>query len=480
MKLDFLQEPELEFGDGKHIDIRFGLMNYGVLDYTSPLAPKSIRLGLVGTQQTIEDIIHWLERCQNGIAAKPSKYPNLFPRFPGFGPDSTFYTSLVIDPQLHRPIQQREFDVLVQKANPDQVIIEAVHLFIAELEYLTQNTNADVLMCAMPMSLLEAIKGSSDGDVDSDDNRPEADTRLDFHDMLKAKAMSLRKPTQLVWPMTYDNSKRRLQRRGDKVQQLQDEATRAWNIYTALYYKAGGKPWRLERNASQLTACYVGIGFYKTLDESRLLTSAAQVFNERGDGVIVRGGVATISKDDLQPHLQASDAYTLLDNALATYALEHHTSPARVVIYKTSICSGEELDGFMGVARDWRIYSIDIISISETFTRLYRAGIYPPLRGTFLSLDDQTHILYTRGSIDFFSVYPGMYVPRPLLFRCEHTEQTPRFLAQEILALTKMNWNSTQFDNFEPITVRAARQVGTILKYINEGEPAQTNYKFYM
>ena len=26
---------------------------------------------------------------------------------------------------------------------------------------------------------------------------------------------------------------------------LQDEATRAWNFHTALYYKAGGTPWRL-------------------------------------------------------------------------------------------------------------------------------------------------------------------------------------------------------------------------------------------
>lgn len=479
MKLDFLPEPELEFGTGKHIDIRFGLMNYGTLDHSSSLAPKVIRLGIVGTQQTIEDIHRWLERCQNGVTAKLSKYPNLFPGFPGFGPDSTFYSTLVTDSQLHRSIHQREFDKLTQKADSDEVIVEAVRLFMTELEYLTQNTNADVLMCAMPMSLLEAIKGNPESDIDSDDNKLDVDTKFDFHDMLKAKAMVLRKPTQLVWPMTYDNSKRRPQKRKGRVQQLQDEATRAWNIYTALYYKAGGKPWRLERNASQLTACYVGIGFYKTLDESKLLTSAAQVFNERGDGVIVRGGVATISKDDLQPHLQKSDAYTLLDNALTTYALEHHTSPARVVVYKTSTCSEEELNGFLEVARSWRIYSIDIVSISEALTRLYRVGVYPPLRGTFLSLDDQTHILYTRGSVDFFSVYPGMYVPRPLLFRCEHTEQTPRFLAQEILALTKMNWNSTQFDNLEPITIRAARQVGAILKYVGEGD-VQTNYKFYM
>ena len=40
------------------------------------------------------------------------------------------------------------------------------------------------------------------------------------------------------------------------------------------------------RDAAALTTCFVGISFYRTLDNSRLLTSVAQVFNERGEGVI--------------------------------------------------------------------------------------------------------------------------------------------------------------------------------------------------
>jgi hypothetical protein len=73
-----------------------------------------------------------------------------------------------------------------------------------------------------------------------------------------------------------------------------------------------------------------------------------------------------------------------------------------------------------------------------------------------------------------------MYVPRPLEFKCENTEQTPRFLAQEILALTKMNWNNTQFDNSEPIVLKAARRVGDILKYVDEDHVMQSRYSFYM
>ena len=261
---------------------------------------------------------------------------------------------------------------------------------------------------------------------------------------------------------------------------MQDGATRAWNIYTALYYKAGGTPWRIVRDPAQFTACYIGVSFYKTLDNSRLMTSTAQVFNELGDGIILRGGAAVISKDDRQPHLQKDDAFALLNSALKAYRAEHRTLPARVVLHKTSPYSQSELEGFREALRAQNVESVDFVSTNDSFTRLYRPGKYPPLRGTLLSLSERNHVLYTRGAVDFFATYPGMYIPRPLGFRCEEVERTPRFLAQEILALTKMNWNNTQFDNDEPITVKAARKVGGILKYVGENDLIQSRYSFYM
>ncbi len=38
-KLHLIDEPELEFGTGKHIDIRYGLRNHGPLDMDDPKAP---------------------------------------------------------------------------------------------------------------------------------------------------------------------------------------------------------------------------------------------------------------------------------------------------------------------------------------------------------------------------------------------------------------------------------------------------------
>ena len=100
MKIELLPEPELEFGVDNHIDIRFGLMNYGPVDYDSPLAPKEIKVGIVGTPESVEGVHRWLERCREEIAAKPSSQLNLFPKFPGFRADSGFQSTLVLDSRL--------------------------------------------------------------------------------------------------------------------------------------------------------------------------------------------------------------------------------------------------------------------------------------------------------------------------------------------------------------------------------------------
>lgn len=487
MKVDFLEEPELEFGTGRHVDIRFGLMHHGPLDGASPLAPKEIKLGIIGTTETVEGVRTWLDRCRDGIDAKKSNQPNLFPRFPGYGPDTNLRASIVMNSQLEKTILQREFDELCKSKNPAQAVRNAVELFFHELQELKEK-NVDVLMCALPMNLLnymmdagEAEEKEEKTEGEDDEEDKSSKQKVDFHHLLKARAMTLGKPIQIILPPTYDESKRRKQRRRkEDTKQLQDEATRAWNIYTALYYKAGGTPWRLVRDPSQLTVCYVGVSFYKTLDESRLLTSTAQIFNERGDGIILRGGNARVSKDDRQIHLQQQGAFELLDKALKSYRDEHRNLPARIALYKTSGYNEEELEGFRGALKEHRVDSVDFISMRDSFTRLFRNGRYPPLRGTFLTEDEISHVLYTRGGVDFFSTYPGMYVPRPLGFRCEDAEQTPKFLAHEILSLTKMNWNNTQFDNDEPITVKAARNVGNILKYVGENDPIQARYSFYM
>lgn len=481
MKIDYLAEPELEFGGGlPHVDIRFGLMQHGPFDSGKADAPQKIKLGIVGNAATIEGLWHWLQSCKQGIAAKvKNKQPNLFPKYPGSTDGSQFCCELVSEANFQRVIAPSEFEGLTRLKDRNARVTAAVDLYLSEIEYLAKKRVVNVIACSIPLSLVSLMEGD-DGEPEQGKTARRRSTNFDFHHLLKAKSMAFGVPIQIVLPSTYDESQKLKSKGGRSERTLQDEATRAWNIHVALYYKAGGTPWRLRRDSAKLRTCFVGISFYEALSRSHVATSIAQVFDELGDGIILRGAKAVLSKDDRTPHLAEQDAATLLESALRVYKREHRTLPARIVIHKTSKFNEEELKGFEAATTKLAISSLECLSLAASHIRLFRKGAYPPHRGTFLSLDDANHVLYTRGSVDFFETYPGMYVPRSLAFCCAKIEQTPRVLATEILELTKMNWNKTQFDSRDPITIRAARQVGNILKYLGDSEPIENRYSFYM
>lgn len=446
---------------------------------------------MVGTPETVEKLVGWLERCGAGVPAKESKQPNLFPRFPGFAVGGPFDSTLSVDDRVAIELPRGEIGKVIARGGGPGAVQDAVELFIAGLLRACENGPVDVLVCAPPHDLLSSLE---DGDTridpleagldEASDEQPaeKNQRRPAFHDLLKARGMSLAVPIQMIRQETYDESVRRVRKSGKAgaSKPMQDPATRAWNFFTALYYKAGATPWRLPRSAADLTTCFLGVSFYRSPDEARVMASVAQVFNERGEGMIVRGGLALLGKQDRQPHLDEKDSASLLKGALAAYRDEHHTSPARVVIHKTSGFSEAELDGFRRTAAEDRISDLDLVSVRRSSVRLFRTGSYPPLRGTWVELDPRTALLYLRGSVDFFATYPGLYVPRALEYSCVETRSTPRALAEEMLALSKLNWNNTQFDGGEPITVRAARRVGDILKNIPEGAPMKARFRFFM
>ena len=129
------------------------------------------------------------------------------------------------------------------------------------------------------------------------------------------------------------------------------------------------------------------------------------------------------------------------------------------------------LKGFESATSTAGVSTLDCVTVHDTDIRLFRQGLYPPHRGTMVSLSKTEHLLYTRGSVEYYQTYPGLYVPQPLKITTEHAEGSPTMIAEEILALTKMNWNNTQFDGKYPITLHCARRVGSILKYLASSCP---------
>jgi hypothetical protein len=298
---------------------------------------------------------------------------------------------------------------------------------------------------------------------------------LNFHDLFKAQAIDLQLPCQLSRPDTYGAAPvGRLRGR-----RLQDKPTTAWNFHTALYYKAGGVPWRLARQPAVLTTCYVGVSFFRSVAGDKLMTSVAQVFDERGEGLIVQGGSASYDKDDRSPHLSKEDAQELLANGLASYRREHKTMPARLVMHKTSYFNADEKAGFRQAAENEKLNVLDLVSVRRSGARILRAGNSPMVRGTAMLFDDKSGIVYLKGTVPYFQVYPGAYIPRALEFVREDGETSASDLARELVGLSKLNFNNTQFDSGDPITVRAARRVGDILKHVPSGKKVNARFRYF-
>ena len=154
--------------------------------------------------------------------------------------------------------------------------------------------------------------------------------------------------------------------------------------------------------------------------------------------------------------------------------------PSRLVLHKTSNYSDNELKGFNRAILENKISSADYVTILKSNIRLYRDGNYPPRRGTLLSLTEKHHIFYTRGTVEYFKTYPGKYIPQPLDIRIFRCDSSINLIMSEILSLTKMNWNNTQFDRKYPITVESAKKVGDIMKYISKDKAPEIRYSFYM
>ena len=200
-----------------------------------------------------------------------------------------------------------------------------------------------------------------------------------------------------------------------------------------------------------------------------------------GRNVILRGTPVKTDKEDRKPYLDSTQAYDLISSAVNEYRIAMNTNPARLVIHKTSQFHKEEIEGVEGVSEDLRIQLMDMISINDSNIRLFRRGSYPPYRGSMIKFDSQNKcLLYTRGSVPFFQTYPGKYIPQPIEVQAYKSESSPNQICEEILALTKMNWNNTQFDRKYPITIECARNVGKIIKYLAPTDTPQVNYRFYM
>lgn len=275
IKLRQLLEPMLEFGGaGVFTDPRDGLRQGGPFDLRFGAARSNqVNVGLVGSRPMVEKTSAWLHRCKGPLAADTGK--TRYPTFPGFA--ELFRASLILDARWTVCFGETpdELEDALAEKHPPTRFSRVLNLYSNGIRRLAQLEGArpDVIMCCLPERVVDTCwsvdntptkeermvakalekrreKGEPDlFDLMATEEQPEDLLSRDFRRAVKAQAMHYRIPVQIATDdlVTDQDSN-------------QGPATRAWNSSVALYYKAGGIPWRMRLEGPE--TCFVGVTFH--------------------------------------------------------------------------------------------------------------------------------------------------------------------------------------------------------------------------
>lgn len=479
-------EPSILVGDGKTApDPKAGIAMWGPLWQGDGPSLGEMRIGIIGSGETVQLAQQWLTRCRRAIEPVSSADPVLFPSFPGMESETGFACRMDFPPVLAEVLPSGDLARITRAPDRDHAVEAAASILRDRMDALSDRAvRPSLVIVALPEDVRAAAgagRGPRRAGVGRRRAKPTPQLSLNFldprtpepfahsrtlHRVVKAEGMRVGIPTQLAWPRTFLGGNR-----------VQDDATRAWNFCVAAYYKAGGIPWRVSGLDSG--TCYVGISFYVPVGaDDHLQTSMAQAFSDRGEGTVLRGAPVDWDPHRGPPTLPRDHACKLLRDVLAQYEKHHRRTPTRAVVYKSSRMADEELQGFQD-ALGGAVPYYDFLSIVPSHIRFLRAGKEPPIRGTVIEVEQNRYVVYTRGYIPYLGVYPGLRIPVPLDVR-HHGTRPVTDVVRELLALTRLNWNSADFASSEPITLGFARSVGLVLSELPEDIEPETAFRFYM
>ena len=501
--ISVLDEPLLEFGNGQQVvDPHAGLTLFGPVDAAMPGQPTQIAYGVAGPQEGLAAFAQFsacLAQPIVSVTFGPPQTANkdrlLWPPFPGFR--AAFACDWPAAPVFTRSIDRSALLVAARHKDQHQRAYDVVNMYLDALRIAAERDSPPaVAICVVPDEVyancrpLSRVKGGTGAATTKkqriarresadlfDAYAPDQyDYSVDFRRQLKARAMEYNIPIQIVRESTLRLDEPERRERG--LTKLSD---RAWNLATAIYYKAVRQPWRIA--GARPGVCYVGIAFRRAEADGdpRSACCAAQMFLQNGDGVVFQGRYGPwYSPADNSFHLDAGAAEQLLHGVLNAYSEQGGGPLAEIFLHSRSQISVVEMEGYRRAApADVALVGIRVRPSTDP-VRLYRAGAWPVLRGTLWVTGRRGANLWASGFKPAVLTYDGWEVPKPLQLRIEHGDADIRQVALDILALTKLNYNACKIGDAEPVTVRFSDAVGEILI----GNPTipvrKSAFKFYL
>ena len=236
-----------------------------------------------------------------------------------------------------------------------------------------------------------------------------------------------------------------------------DQCKVMWGLSTSLYAKATGVLWQ-PVTLNKDTA-FVGVSYALSKNKG-ICIGCSQLFDSTGTGIrLLLRKIDDPGYFGRNPYMKSDEARSMM-SALRDqyYKCDPTNQLKRIVVHKTTPFTSEEIKGFTQALEG--IDDIELLQIQEYSPwRAIRfdspdykgeSARFAIHRGTALPLDSDCFLLWTHGCIQHndlsgagYNYYKGgRGVPSPLLIKRFYGKASGDVLVNEIMMLTKMNWNS--------------------------------------
>ena len=451
-------EPYLQFKrelDAVHPEPRYGLKNYGPLDFNTGRRPTEfgIQAGLICKEKDRKRVLAFL----NGLEKSwDPKMKGSKVKYSGFEDIYKAPLNLPTDEEVII-INDEEIGWTLENDDPFNAI---VHLFRQKIEdHQSIAPEKNVLVVHIPEDFAKYFKYA---------NR-------DLRNEVKAICVSRKQKTQIITERTLQSTY---------------PCDNYWNLSIGFYVKAGGMPWKVAGRENY--NCYIGISFGidQTGEKQVILIGLAEVFDEFGEHVTIEAVDCSAEENEFilladGYHINKQKSQELMTMAINRYKEWRNRSPELTTVHKTSSFKTGEKEGFLeGISGSSNLVHLKY----KTDLKLIPDGGYPPRRGVFWKIDDQTSLLYTTGVVAinkpneyiFDETYPGIGTARPVELSIDHSISDAKTIALDVLKLTKMNLNTTRLMSRRPITTSLSRKVVNVLKTGIRPEEIYKDFRYYI
>jgi len=305
--------------------------------------------------------------------------------------------------------------------------------------------------------------------------------RFDLHNFVKAFCAPQGIATQFLEEDTLENS-------------LQCRIR--WWLSLALYVKSMRTPWVLSSLDSD--SAFVGLGISldrKASKGNHVILGCSHLYNAQGQGLQFR-----LSKIE-NPVFRHKNAFMSYDDARRVgetirqlFWESQFRLPGRVVIHKQTPFMNDERRGLQAGLSG--VKQIDLLEIHVDNALRYLSSIpqkggtfkedgYPVKRGTLLKLDRDSALLWVHGVSRAINSNLNYYmgkrrIPAPLVIHRHSGSSDLTMIGDEILGLSKMNWNSFDLYTKLPATVETSKQIAKIGALLERFGSGSYDYRLFM